>query len=564
MKIKRKNKNKEEAAEMEEEEGKTGEASLESLLREDFDEEFDMKGFKASFAEAGADVDLSIPVSNLEKQTLLEETYPLIDPFAYCLIQTDPQTKQTRYVVVETPLSSKEEEILRMVREIMVEELDIDFSVLKDKQKASEYLRKKLIEIVKDYSININDEGFNKIFYYITRDFVGMGSIEPLLKDHMIEDISCDGVGIPIYIWHRKYESIPANVAFNEAEELDSLIIKMAQRSGRHISVASPLLDASLPDGSRIQLTFGKEVTQRGSTFTIRKFRADPLTISDLLAFNTLDPMLAAFFWFTIEHRISVLVAGGVASGKTTLLNCLSMFIKPDLKIISIEDTAELNIPHQNWIPSVARTGFGGAGQPGGRKRGEITMFDLLKAALRQRPDYIVVGEIRGAESYTLFQALSVGHGGLSTMHSDSVEGVIRRLESEPMNIPRAMLQALDLVAIQRKVRYRGRHIRRAIVVQEIVGTDPVTNELITNKLFAWNPKEDTFTFFGRSYTLEEISENTGMSEKDIWDEIERRKTVLRWMVKKRISNYLDVGGLIREYYSNPEEMHARAVRELI
>ncbi|MHA1185574.1 MAG: type II/IV secretion system ATPase subunit [Candidatus Heimdallarchaeota archaeon] len=478
------------------------------------------------------------------------------------MIQTDPISNRTQYIVVEVPLEQKEEEKFAIIKQILIEELDVDFSLLQEKDRAAEYLRRKVFDIVKDYNLKLKEESFDRILYYVQRDLLGYGKIEPMLKDHMIEDISCDGVGVPLYVWHRKHESIPTNIIFDDAEELDSFVIKLAQRSGRHISVANPIVDASLEDGSRINITYGKEVTQRGSTFTIRKFKSDPMTITDLILLNTLDPMIGAFYWFVIENRHSVMIAGGVASGKTTLLNCISMFILPDAKIVSIEDTAEINLPHENWIPSVSRLGFGGV-EKDGKKRGEISMFDLLKAALRQRPDYILVGEIRGEEAYMLFQSMATGHLGLATIHGDSVESVIHRLESEPMNIPRTLLRSLDIVAVQAKVRIGGKFMRRTQAVTEIAGVDPVTNELLTNPIFKWNPREDNFTFYGRSYIIERIRDALGWTDQQCWDEIDRRKVVLRWMVKKKIRFWEDVATVIREYYSNPERTLDRSKRGL-
>ncbi|MHA1552340.1 MAG: type II/IV secretion system ATPase subunit, partial [Candidatus Heimdallarchaeaceae archaeon] len=354
---------------------------------------------------------------------ILEETYPVSPPFSYVLIQTDPVSKRTQYMVVEIPLDSKEQAIYKKILDIMIDELDVDLSVLKSTEKAEEFLKKKIVDIIKRYRISLNESQFEKIMYYLARDLIGYGKIQPFMLDPNIEDISCDGIGIPIYVWHRKYESIATNVSFDNAEILDSFIIKLAQRANRHISIANPLLDASLPDGSRIQLTYGKEVTQRGSTFTARKFKADPFTITDLILYNTIDLDIAAYYWFTMEHNVSTLIAGGTAAGKTTLLNTISMMIKPDLKIVTIEDTAELNLAHENWIPSVVRSGFGEATETGYR-RGQISMYELLRAAMRQRPDYIIVGEIRGGEAYAMFQAMSTGHRGLGTIHGDSVEGV--------------------------------------------------------------------------------------------------------------------------------------------
>ncbi|MDH5266851.1 MAG: type II/IV secretion system ATPase subunit, partial [Candidatus Bathyarchaeota archaeon] len=310
-----------------------------------------------------------------------------------------------------------------------------------------------------------------------------------------------------------------------------------------------------LPDGSRIQLTYGAEVTRRGSTFTIRRFRANPLTISDLISFNTLSSDLAAYFWYAIENRASILVAGGVASGKTTTLNCLSMFIKPELKIVSVEDTAELNLPHENWIPSIVRPGF----LYEQKATGAITLFDLLKAAVRQRPDYIIVGEVRGEEAYTLFQAMATGHLGMSTVHAESVDAVIHRLESEPMSIPRPLLSMIDVVMIQLRTEIEGKPSRRALTVTEMVALDPKTKELLTNDVYRWDAKHDAFLYSGRSYILERNMKKLGLNTKEIQEEIHRRKTVLEWMVGNKIRRYTDVAAVIREYYANPIRIYRKA-----
>lgn len=497
-----------------------------------------------------------------DSSSLIRETYPLIPPFSYALVATDPETKQTKYTVVEVPLSTAEKEILDMIKNILEEELDVDFNVLKSPEAARDYLRQKVIGVAKGYGLKLDEKTFDKINYHIARDFVGFGQIDAILKDHNVEDISCDGVGIPIYIWHRKFESIQTNIKFDKEEDLDSFIIKLAQRSGRHISVARPLLDAALPDGSRLQLTYGREVTQRGSTFTIRKFRSDPLTITDMITFNTLDEDLAAYLWYALENRNSVVIAGGTAAGKTSLLNSLAMYIRPGMKIVSIEDTAELHLPHENWIPAVAREGYGGR-EADGTRRGEVSMYELLRAALRQRPDYLFVGEVRGAEAYNLFQAMATGHTGMGTIHGDSVTGTIRRLENEPMNIPRTLIQTLNILLVLRKVRRGDKQVRRIIECTEIVGIDPVTTEIITNKVFGWNAREDAYVNYGRSYALEGIQESQGLTESQVFDEIERRKTILRWMVKKKFAHYTQVAEVVNSYYQNSLETVDRAKREL-
>jgi flagellar protein FlaI len=375
------------------------------------------------------------------------------------------------------------------------------------------------------------------------------------MKDHLIEDISADGVNIPIYVWHRLYESLPTNIIFKDETELNSFIIRLAYLAGKNISIASPMLDASLPDGSRIQLTYGSEVTRRGSTFTIRRFRVDPLTISDLIAFNTISSEMAAYLWYTIENRASVIVAGGVASGKTTMLNCLSMFIKPEMKIVSVEDTQELNLPHENWIPSVVRLGFGHEDKKGG----SITLFDLLKAAVRQRPDYIIVGEVRGEEAYTLFQAMATGHLGLSTIHAESVEAVINRLESEPMNIPKPLIAMANVIMVMTRTEIEGKPARRASTTTEVVELDPKRKDIITDEIFRWNPKIDNFVSSGHSAILEKHIKKSDISEEDIRRELHQRKIVLEWMVREGIRHHTDVANVIREYYVNPNRVFQKA-----
>ncbi|MEM2119091.1 MAG: type II/IV secretion system ATPase subunit [Candidatus Bathyarchaeia archaeon] len=436
-----------------------------------------------------------------------------------------------------------------------MEELDVNLKDIETKEKAEKYLKDKTKETIKKYHIKIQPEATDKLIYYVLRDFIGYGKIDPLMKDHLIEDISADGVGIPIYVWHRLYESLPTNILFKDAAELDSFIIRLAYLAGKNISIAAPILDASLPEGSRVQLTYGNEVTRRGSTFTIRRFKVDPLTISDLIAFKTLSSEMAAYLWYIIENRASIMVAGGVAAGKTTLLNCLSMFIKPEMKIVSVEDTQELNLPHENWIPSVARTGFGHED----RKSGNITLFDLLKAAVRQRPDYIIVGEVRGEEAYTLFQAMATGHLGMSTIHAESVEAVINRLASEPMNIPKTLIAMTDVIMVVTRTEIEGRPSRRTKTTNEVVELNPKTREIKTNEVFRWNIKDDSFQYSGYSALLEKHQKKLDISMEEITRELRARKTVLEWMVKHGIRRHGEVANVIREYYANPNRVYQKA-----
>jgi flagellar protein FlaI len=375
------------------------------------------------------------------------------------------------------------------------------------------------------------------------------------MNDSRIEDISCDGPTVPLYVWHRDYESIPTSVTFENENELDTFAAKLAYVSGKHISIASPIVDATLPDGSRIQITYGKEVSKRGGNFTIRKFKADPITIVDLLKYNTVSPDLGAYLWYLIEKRLSFLVAGGTASGKTTTLNALSMFIPPDQKIVSVEDTPELNLSHRNWIQSISR---------GGGVAGEITLFDLLKNAMRQRPDIIIVGEVRGAEAFTLFQAIATGHGGLGTVHADSVQAAVNRLTTEPMNVPKSLLgSTLDCVVMQLRIKLKDKSVRRMVNVAEIVGYEAATDQIVLNNAFKWDPVTDSYIFSGRSRLFEKITKRYGTSVDKIRSDIEDRRIFLSWMMRKNIRDYRDLSQQIREFYSDPGTSIDRAMRGL-
>ena len=479
-------------------------------------------------------------------QIAVLDRYNLNKPFAEAIIVKE-STGQIKYLVSEVPLSEVEKKQLNMIKELLTDELNVDFKKMGSSEKTVSYLKKQIQNIIKNYKLKVDAASFEKIAYYIIRDYVYFDKIDPLMKDTKIEDISCNGHGLPIFVWHQEYESIPTNVVFQTAEELDKFIVKLTYMTGRAISIAQPVVDASLPDQSRIQLTYEKEITRRGSSFTIRKFRERPFTITDLIVFNTLSPEMAAYFWYAIERQASVLVVGGTASGKTVTINMMSMFIKPTAKIVSIEDTAELQLPHENWLPSVVRMGFGVSG-----KVSEISLYDLLKNAMRQRPEYIIVGEVRGAEAYTLVQAIATGHGGLATLHADSVEASIHRLESEPMNIPRPLITTIDVVAVQSRVRLGDKSVRRIISVSEIVGIDPVTKDILTNEIFKWDPRTDSFLYTGRSYVLEKLVKRQGIIFDAAIKELENRKQLIQWMAKNQVRDYKDVVEFIRSYYLDP------------
>jgi flagellar protein FlaI len=482
------------------------------------------------------------------------EVRPVYPPYAHVSIAKDERGRYL-YEVIEPSLEGEERENIRRLKEILAEELDISVGEIGSHDEREEFLRDKIKGIIKRYKIKLSPEAADKLIYYLIRDFVYLGKIEYFMRDHMVEDVSCDGPRIPIYVWHRQYESMPTNVAFESADELDKFVVRLAYLAGKHVSVAQPIVDGSLPDGSRLNAAFGKEVTKGGSSFTIRKFTADPLTIIDLIAFNTISPEIGAYLWFLVENRASILVSGGVASGKTTFLNSIAMFIRPELKLVTIEDTAELNIPHENIIQSLTRSGFGAAGEAS-----EITLFDLLKNAMRQRPDYIIVGEIRGQEAYTLIQAVATGHGGFSTIHGDSVQSVIYRLESEPMNIPRNLVTSIDAIVVLGKVKVGDRSVRRMMNFTEIISIDSRTRELLTSTTYSWIPKTDSFIHEARSPFIRNILASKDLTESQVAEDLEKRAKILKWMVSQNIRRYLDVAKIVRQYYIEPERPHLKAL----
>jgi flagellar protein FlaI len=361
------------------------------------------------------------------------------------------------------------------------------------------------------------------------------------MNDPQLEDISCDGTGIPLFLYHRKYRNIKTNITF-ESDILNSLAITLAQRSGKHISTGSPMLDATLPEGSRLQLTLGTEVTTRGTSFTIRKFREDPYSPIELLDYGTFNVDSLVYFWLAIENNKSLLFIGGTASGKTTSLNAVSMFIPPVAKVVSIEDTREITLYHENWIASVTRPAL----MEGGTA---INMFDLLRAAMRQRPEYIIVGEVRGQEAQTLFQAMNTGHTTFSTMHAGSVDAAIHRLESEPLNVPRNMVQALNIISVQALI-YRGtERVRRVQEIVEIAGLDPATGNLRVNNVFLYDPIYDRYTYTGRSQIYAEITERRGWSRDQLDSEVKVRKQILEAMQKQGIFDYISVASLFHLFH---------------
>jgi len=500
-----------------------------------------------------------ILVEPLEIPETFVEYYPLLDPHSYAAIVEDKKN-ELKYTVLEPTLTLEDETRINEIKDILWDELFVNSKEFKDKKESEEFLKTKVEEAIKKYKIEVEINSLYKYQYFLTRDFLNYGKIDGLMRDENIEDISCDGTGIPVFVWHRKYESIPSNIIFQTAQELENFVFKLAYLCGRHISIAQPLLDGTLPDGSRAQVTYGTEVTPKGSTFTIRKFKKTPLTITDLIVYKALSTEMAAYFWFLIENRHSVMIGGDIGGGKTSMLNAISLFIRPTLKVVSIEDTQEIRLPHQNWEMMVTRQGLGtNTGATGAGGIGSIGMFDLLRASLRQRPDFIIVGEIRGEEAYALFQAMATGHLGLTTIHAEHVQGVLHRLTTRPMNIPHTQVENLNAISIVRRLVVNNVSLRRTISVSEMVGWDRKKKDFKLKEIFRWDAEKDVYYRVGKSPLLKQIATQWGYSMKEIEQELEKRKVILDYMVMHHIRSYEDVSKLVLDYFAEPEKIYRKA-----
>jgi len=456
------------------------------------------------------------------------------------IIANNRRSNQKEYLIFEPSLSDFEYELLERLYEDMRDVLILSSDEIRKDRKR--ILLEKMHGLLDDYGLDLAASTLFKLQYFLIRNFVGWSRIDPLMKDSMLEDISCDGNKIPLFLYHRKYRNIKTNIAF-ESEVLNSLAITLAQRSGKHISTGSPMIDATLPDGSRLQLTLGTEVTTRGTSFTIRKFREEPFSPVELMENGTFNAEALVYFWIAIENNKSLLFIGGTASGKTTSLNAVSLFIPPVAKVVSIEDTREITLYHDNWIASVTREALTDVGG------NAITMFDLLRAAMRQRPEFILVGEVRGVEAQTLFQAMNTGHTTFSTMHAGSVDAAIHRLESEPLNVPRNMLQALNIISVQGLIYHGTERVRRVQEVVEIAGIDSSTGNLQVNNVFVYDPVHDVFSYTGRSQIYADIAEKRGWTREQLENEIALRITILNAMKKQRIMDYISVASLFHAYH---------------
>ncbi len=492
--------------------------------------------------------ELSVPAPGVPQKEV-NITYEVTPKNQYVHIEFDGESLQ--YQCLEPPLSETEKEAFFIIQNAFDKMAHSEILLVEEEDRV-DALRDRFDLIVDIYRLKLTETQKDKFFYYLHKKYMGFDRMDLLMKDPYLEDITCNGPFTPLYVNHRVYGSVATDVIYEEIE-LNNFVMRMAQAAGRHISVLEPIRDATLVDGSRANLTLGKEVTKRGSTFTIRRFKSNPVSCIDLMNYKTYDSTVLAYFWLMVEYKRSVLAAGGTASGKTTTLNALGAFIPPEYKIVSIEDTAEMNLMHPNWTQSITRAGFGGS--EGGKTAGDIELFDLLKAALRQRPEYIVVGEVRGAEAGTLFQAISVGHPCMGTIHAGSIHELLSRVESEPMNVPRNLFASVDMVIFNSMIKVGEHFLRRALRIVEIAELDPERGDLITNPVFKWNPVTDEYEFSGSSALFDDINEEFGIDPAELVREMDLRAKYLESMARDGIHEYESVAKAIRKYSRQKDEL---------
>ena len=490
-------------------------------------------------------------LGKLERRNLI---YP-IRKGNFIHIYPDEQSERDYYIVIEPTLGIN---LNGLSREIELKLLDMAEEIGEtDEEDRESVFMESLDKILtvksskngksKDRRLQVNPLEMEAIRYTTKRDKIGVGALDPLLNDEFIEDISCSGIG-PIFLEHKLFKSLKTSIVFSNHEQLDAFVVWLGERIKQPVTLRNPIVDSVLPDGSRINIVYGRDITKRGSNFTIRKFAEEPLNILKLIDFGGITSTMAAYLWLAIEDDLNVFVSGETASGKTTLLNALTTFIKPDAKIVTIEDTPELQVPQENWLREVVKNM--GADDQGA----SVTMFDLLKAALRQRPNRIMIGEIRGEEGNIAFGAMQTGHGVMATFHASSVEKLIQRLTGAPILVPKTYVPNLDLVVIQMAVGGpNGNTLRRILSINEIVDYDPSTNSFSYITAFRWRPDDDTFEFpaYMNSFLLEEkVARMRGYTEQNkrkIYDDLNKRARILEKLGAQKIGGFKELFNIMTE-----------------
>jgi len=488
--------------------------------------------------EAYPKIDLPKDLKKLDKK------YPLLKPFASARVFYNHTTEEVEYEIIEPKLSEKEKGILEKLHQGLLQIIDLSPDNVESQEKLIAYLEKKMDYLIKEYGIKISREDYQKILYFVYRDFVGLNEIEAIMHDEYIEDLNCNGTKTPIYVKHRILGNLKTNVFFDDPDNLKNFIIKLAQRCDRYITYSDPFLEGSLPDGSRVQGTISDEVSPRGPNFSIRKFRHVPFSPTELLQEKTISSNALAYLWYLIEHGANILIIGGAGAGKTTLLNVIAGFVPENSKIVSIEDTHEIKLFHENWTATVARASMGGM------RLGEVDLEKLLRESFRENPDYVLVGEVRGKETYIMFQGMASGHPTMATFHSENIDSVLNRLKTPPINLPPALIELLDVIITIDKIESGNNLIRRVSKVEEFREIDQKTEKAVTNTISLWNSKDDSFSDSQESLTLRSLAEKSGKDLKEVEKEIKKRKSFLETLAKNKVFDIYDVHKKIQDYYS--------------
>ena len=504
---------------------------------------------------------LTRSLGNEKKPNLI---YPTKRSGVFIHILFSEEDTRNHYITVEPTLTADVGKLMEQVEEKLLQ-LGTRLKRINDQQdkeeQYSEYINQvacleeeagissfaKIKSVVKKEGlpvskIKMSPKELNAVRYMFFKEKLGLGTLDPLTTDPYIEDISCSGLG-QIFIEHKIFRGVKSSIDFSAINDLDRYVMWLSERIKKPVTFKNPICDATLPDGSRINIVFGKEVSKRGSNFSIRKFAGTPISIFELIDFGSLTYQMLAYMSLIIGHGLNVFVSGETASGKTTLLNALTTFIQPLAKIVSIEDTPELQVPHQNWIREVVQTNTIDASSGG------ITMFDLLMAALRQRPDEILIGEIRGVEGNVAFQAMQTGHSVMATFHAATVQKLIQRVSGDPILVPKTYIDNLNVVVLCSQVRLpNGKMGRRITGINEIVSYDSVTDSFTFMEAFHWDETKDQFKFMGymSSYMLENIiAPRMGIPAKKkqrIYAEVEKRAKILKRLhEEEKITDFYQV-----------------------
>ncbi len=496
-------------------------------------------------------VDKGVETQEVKPSYQILAEYYAQEPHSKIKILSSPDLGEgLHYFVEEAQLSPEQYKTYETIVRILSKEFQ---SPTEEHIDPKEYVFEQAEVIAEKYHRSLGRftmEQWDQVFYYVVRDLIGYGPLQAIMEDPNIEDISCNGIDVPVFVWHRRYESIPTNLAFTSEQTLNDFLVKLAHRSSKHISSAQPLLDAMLPEKHRLAATFMKEVSMKGSTFCIRKFRAEPYSVVDLIKIGTLSERIAAYFWLILEHKKSFMIVGGTGAGKTSMLNALLSLMSQNEKIVTVEEVPELSPPVANWTQLQSRESFNFGSGPSGT----ISLFDLIKVSLRYRPDYVIVGEVRGEEAYVLFQALATGHGGLCTMHADSIDRVVKRLTSPPMNVSDVYIPLMNVAMYIQRVELPSQKEginfgRRVRTVSEIAEYDNYI------EVARWDPRKDVFTtWFKDSFILQQISSSSGISMEELLEELDKREQYIHEIVESGVRDQREVAERMLLYYERQRE----------